>query len=292
MLINISGMLTDSSAARVHFPSRVYPDPSIQAFNRLAVVRGSTAARRSRLDRPLHFYHRRTGHRHDWLRDPDLRPDMAAYAAAYRAGRVAEYGPADSSGAWTTVGNWRGYGSIRHQGVAVWSESALVATVHRPAGTDACPSSTGVGHPSRRGRDLEAPRAQRMGSGRPCDGCEHAGQLPQFHPAIERGELGIAKAGIVESQCGWFSDRSLWLSGFRDVPWSRRKRDSHGFCRLAKACWRSALIDDLVDAIESVNADYTRHCRRARQIAEARTSKRTSVLRPSSRTCRCSQRPQ
>src|SRR2546422_192416 len=66
-------------------------------------------------------------------------------------------------------------------------------------------------------KDLDALRRHRW---RLVDPAAAAGTPDRYRAFIQRskGELGIAKSGYVESQCGWFSDRSVcYLASGRPV---------------------------------------------------------------------------
>jgi glycosyltransferase involved in cell wall biosynthesis len=83
-----------------------------------------------------------------------------------------------------------------------------------------------------------------------------------------KGELGIAKSGYVESQCGWFSDRSVcYLACGRPVV-----AQETGFSRVVptgKGLFAFSAIEEALEAIEQVSLDYRKHCRHARDLAEA-----------------------
>ena len=261
VLINISGMLTDSRLLEF-ISRRVYLDLD-PAFNQLwSAVDGIDV----RLDGHTHFITvglaiGTTGCAiptcgRTWLHT--LQPIVLAEWPVR---------PADSSGAWTTVGNWRGYGSIRHQGVLYGQKAhSLRQFIDLPERTRARLQPAWAIHPGEV-KDLEALRAHGWDL---VDPATVASTPDSYRNFIQqsKGELGIAKSGYVESQCGWFSDRSLcYLASGRPVV-----AQETGFSRFlptGEGLLAFSSIDDLVDAIESVNADYTRHCRRARQIAEA-----------------------
>jgi hypothetical protein len=80
-------------------------------------------------------------------------------------------------------------------------------------------------------------------------------------------ELGIAKTGYVESQCGWFSDRSIcYLASGRPVV-----AQDTGIRQLLPSgtgLLTFASIDELVAAVQSVRSGYEAHARAAREIAE------------------------
>ena len=79
-------------------------------------------------------------------------------------------------------------------------------------------------------------------------------------------EFMVAKSMYVRSRSGWFSDRSAcYLASGRPVIAQDTGRcDTHSAGLLT---FRSA--DEAVDAVEQVLADYPRHRRAARQIAES-----------------------
>lgn len=82
-----------------------------------------------------------------------------------------------------------------------------------------------------------------------------------------RAEFGVAKHGYVVTQGGWFSDRSVcYLASGRPVlvqdtglidwlPVGEGLLTFHG-------------VDDAIAGIEAINANYTRHRRAARAVAE------------------------
>jgi hypothetical protein len=81
-----------------------------------------------------------------------------------------------------------------------------------------------------------------------------------------RGEFGVAKHTYVATRCGWFSDRTeCYLAAGRpavvqDTGWSRHLPSGDGLLSFSTP-------DEAVDAIASVDADYTRHSAAARAIA-------------------------
>src|SRR5262249_3533723 len=125
--------------------------------------------------------------------------------------------PGRPGGAWTTVGNWRGYGSIEHDGVKYGQKA----------------------HSFRRIADLPSRTRARLQPGFSIHQDEihdlaalAAGNWDVVNPAIvagtpdayrrfiraSKGEFGIAKSGYVVSRCGWFSDRSAcYLASGRPV---------------------------------------------------------------------------
>jgi len=167
---------------------------------------------------------------------------------------------------WTTVGNWRGYGSVAYRGVQYgqkvhsmrplmplaartneWFELALDIHADERADLDALAAN---------GWHLLDPR-------------EVAGTPAKYAAFVResKGEFGLAKSGYVASNCGWFSDRSAcYLASGRPVVaqetgWSRWLAAGEGVVPFTS-------VDDAVAAVESVSHDYARHARAARAVAE------------------------
>jgi hypothetical protein len=89
-----------------------------------------------------------------------------------------------------------------------------------------------------------------------------------YQAFIERSkaEFGITTAGYLTSQCGWFSERSVgYLASGRPVL-----AQDTGFpewlpCGAGVLAFRS--VDEAVDAMTEIEANYDAHCRAAREIA-------------------------
>jgi hypothetical protein len=81
-----------------------------------------------------------------------------------------------------------------------------------------------------------------------------------------RAEFGIAKAAYVETQSGWFSERSAaYLASGRPVL-----HQDTGFpdwlpCGKGVFAFRSP--DEVIDAVSRIDSDYDVHCRAARELA-------------------------
>jgi len=179
--------------------------------------------------------------------------------------------------AFTTVANWRGYGSIDWRGkrygqkahslrklVALPEQTSerlcLALAIHRDEEDDLIALR-------RHGWALTDPR-------------EVAGS-PQRYAAFVRGskgELGIAKEGYVESRCGWFSDRSAcYLASGRPVV-----AQNTGFSRhlpVGEGLIPFSSTEEAATAIETVAGDYGRHAKAARALAESVFDSRTVLKR-------------
>jgi hypothetical protein len=168
--------------------------------------------------------------------------------------------------AFTTIANWRGYGSVQHEGVLYgqkahsWrplmplparsGEHFLIAlAIH--------PDETGdLSELDRYGWDLVDPSA--------------AAGDPNKYAAFIRGsmaELGIAKSGYAASRSGWFSDRSVcYLASGKPVL-----AQNTGFGRILPLGEGIVAFDDLDSAlagVQTIRADWNRHSQAARALAE------------------------
>jgi hypothetical protein len=174
--------------------------------------------------------------------------------------------PADGTGALTTVANWRGYGSIEYQGqfygqkVHAWRAfmSLPTRTTERivvALGID--PGET---------VDLQALAANRWQILDPARVTATPDTYGDFIRA-SKAELGIGKSGYVISRTGWISDRSIcYLASGRPVL-----AQDTGFGRFlpaGKGLLAFETMDDLLDGIARLNADYPAQARAARALAE------------------------
>ena len=96
--------------------------------------------------------------------------------------------------------------------------------------------------------------------------------------ARARAELLVAKQGYVEMRGGWFSDRSVcFLASGRPVLMSDTGLDD--WIEVGEGLLTFADAAGAVDGIDRINADYERHRRAARRLAE-RHFATTIVLPP------------
>jgi hypothetical protein len=166
----------------------------------------------------------------------------------------------------TTVANWRGYGSIEHGGVKYGLKAhSLRPMIDLPTRTDQrFRLALGI-HPDETS-DLTALRDNGWEL---VDPHSVAGGPDDYRRFIQgsKAEFGIAKSGYVMSGSGWFSDRSAcYLASGRpviaqDTGFGRRLPTGQGLLAFTDA-------DDVVHAIDDLQADYARHRTAARQIAE------------------------
>ena len=168
--------------------------------------------------------------------------------------------------AFTTVGHWRSYGSIEHDGVFYGQKAhsfrrflalpALVPERFQPALAI---------HPDEH-NDLAALEANGWTWLDPAEVARTPADYRRFIRG-SRAELGIAKSGYVASRCGWVSDRSLcYLASGRPVL--AQETGFSDFIPAGEGLLAFESTDDILAGIEQLRADYDRHARSARAIAE------------------------
>ena len=99
---------------------------------------------------------------------------------------------------------------------------------------------------------------------------EVAGNPEQYQRYIQasRGEFSCAKPSCTLFQNAWVSDRTLcFLASGRPVV--VQNTGPSAFLPDGEGMFRFSTIDEAVDAFATINADYDRHRRAARNIAEA-----------------------
>jgi hypothetical protein len=268
VLINISGILTDEelmAAAR----TKVYLDLD-PAFNQLWHAQG--------ID--MHF----DGHDRfvtvgqaigtpyctvptsgiDWI--PTVPPV------------VLEHWPAVPGGErFTTIGNWRGYGSVEHEGIKYGQKAHSMRDYMSLAARTDAPFLLALDiHPDET-PDIEA--LDRNGW-QIVDPATVAGDPDSYREFIagSQAELGIAKSGYVLSRCGWFSDRSAcYLASGKpvvaqDTAFGRFLPTGTGLLSFASE-------DDALAGVEAVRSDYSSHARAAREIAAEHLDSRKVLAR-------------
>jgi hypothetical protein len=166
----------------------------------------------------------------------------------------------------TTIGNWRGYGSIEHQGIFYGQKAhSLRPFLELPRRTSEKFLLALAIHPEE-SKDLAALAANGWQLVDPAQVAETPARYQQFIQG-SKAEFGIAKSGYVASRCGWFSDRSIcYLASGRPVL-----AQETGFSRFlptGTGLLAFQTIDDVLAGVEALNRDYARHARAARELAE------------------------
>jgi hypothetical protein len=166
----------------------------------------------------------------------------------------------------TTVGNWRGYGSIEHAGVFYGQKAhSLRQFITLPTRIKEKLFLALTIHPQEV-KDLDALARHGWRLLNPEQVAATPAAYQQFIQG-SRAEFGIAKSGYVAAQCGWFSDRSICYlasgrpviaqdTGFRDI------------LPIGHGLFAFRTIDDIVSSVENLRADYQRHASAARALAE------------------------
>ncbi len=166
----------------------------------------------------------------------------------------------------TTVANWRGYGSIDHDGVFYGQKAhSLRQIIDLPTKTSEKFILALAIHENET-KDLALLRDNGW---RLIDPNLVTSSPQRFQKFVQRskGEIGIAKSGYVHANCGWVSDRSLcYLASGRPVVAMET-----GFSRFippGEGMFAFSNVDEAVAAIDAMNSDYPKHRKAARAIAE------------------------
>lgn len=166
----------------------------------------------------------------------------------------------------TTVANWRGYGSVEHEGV-VYGQKAHAWRELFPVGRLSpmpCTPALAI-HP---GETTDLAALEQHGWSL-LDPAVVAGTAGAYHRFVtgSRAELGVAKSGYVASRSGWFSDRSAcYLAAGRPVVAQDTGFSDH--LPTGEGLLAFDGVDDAVDAVAAVSNEYERHRRAARALAE------------------------
>jgi hypothetical protein len=167
----------------------------------------------------------------------------------------------------TTIANWRGYGSIEHEGISYGQKAhSLRPFMTLPTLTQRRFSPALAIDPGEE-RDVAALAANRWALLNPSVA---AGTPDDYRRFIQGSwaEFGIAKQGYVVSRSGWFSDRSAcYLASGRPVL--AQETGFSQFLPTGEGLFRFETIDDVLAAIDALERDYARHARAARALAEA-----------------------
>jgi hypothetical protein len=260
VLINISGMLTDPALLEP-VPHRVYLDLDPAFIQLWHAVCGIDM----RFGAHTHFVTigQAIGKAgcavptcgREWI--PTLQPVVLDEWPV--AGRI-------THDALTSIANFRGYGSIEHDGVFYGQKAhSLRDFFPLPTRTREKFELALSIHPDEKA-DLDALAANGW---RLLDPAEVAGTPGSYREFIQgsKAEFGIAKSGYVHSRCGWFSDRSVcYLASGRPVI--AQDTGFSEFVPAGEGLFAFATQDDVLGAIDAVNADYGRHSRAARRLAE------------------------
>jgi hypothetical protein len=168
--------------------------------------------------------------------------------------------------AFTSVANWRGYGSVEHDGVFYGQKAHSVRQyIDLPLLTAEQFHVALAIHPDER-RDLAELGANHWVLLDPQRVCRSPRAYQQF-VRTSKAELGMAKSGYVVARTGWFSDRSIcYLACGRPVV--AHDTGFSQFLPTGDGLLTFTTSEDARDGVDRVARDYAHHARRARTIAE------------------------
>jgi hypothetical protein len=261
LLINIAGMLTDESLIS-HAPIRAYLDLD-PAFTQLwQEAQGIDM----RFAGHTHFVTVGQAIGRDGCMVPTCGRTWITTLQPVALAHWPECRTRPRLDAFTTVANWRGYGSIEYGSVFYGQKAhALRRLMALPTLTRQRLVLALAIHPDERS-DLVALASNGWRLVRPTRVAHTPAAYRRFIQR-SRAEVGIAKSGYVAAQCGWFSDRSVcYLASGRpvvaqDTGFGPYLPTGAGLLAFSTAEQASA-------AIEEVAGDYARHARASRAIAE------------------------
>lgn len=166
----------------------------------------------------------------------------------------------------TTVANWRGYGSIRTNGVFYGQKAhSLREVIDLPRRTGGRFELALAIHADE-SADLAALEANGWTLLDPGDVAASPEDYRRFIQG-SKAELGVAKSGYVAARCGWFSDRSVcYLASGRPVI-----AQETGFGEalpVGAGLFAFDTVEDVGAALEELQRDYEGQRRAARLIAE------------------------
>lgn len=260
LLLNVSGMLTDEDVL-ANVPVRAYLDLDpgfIQLWHAVEGIDMRFAG---------HTHHATIGHGIGTPESPV--PDCGIDWICTHQPVVLEHWPRAErtpTYGFTTLGNWRGYGSIEHDGVFYGQKVHSVRPLIELPRRTSVPVEAAFAIDPGETRDLQA--LQENGW-RLLDAAA-VGATPGSYSEFIRAstaELGIAKSGYVAARCGWFSDRSVcYLASGRPVL-----AQDAGFGDLlpvGEGLLSFSDLDTAVAGLETIMGNYSRHADAARALAE------------------------
>ena len=165
----------------------------------------------------------------------------------------------------TTVGHWRGYGSIRHGGVHYGQRAhSMRRLMTLPRLTDQAFRLALAIH-SDESDDIEALDTNGWLRVNPRSVAYDMWSYRRF-VRDSRAELSVPKSGYVASRSAWFSDRSAcYLASGRPVVAMSTGFESH--LPAGKGLLAFGDVFEAAECIAAVNADYSGHSAAARAVA-------------------------
>lgn len=259
LLLNVSGMLTDERLLEA-VAVRAYLDLD-PCFNQLWELAGDQRG----LDRHTHFVSVGQALGHPSCSVPTCGRDWIAWLPPVV---LAEWPVAVQPPPYgfTTVGHWRSYGPVEHEGVLygqkVHSVRALLELPRRSAARFQPALAI---HPGD-GGDRDALLAHGWDLLDPGVVASDPDSYRRFI-GESQAELGVAKSGYVASGSGWFSDRSAcYLASGRPVL--AQETGFGQFLPTGEGLLSFATTDEAAAGAQEIVAHYDRHAAAARALAE------------------------
>jgi hypothetical protein len=166
----------------------------------------------------------------------------------------------------TSVGHWRSYGSLVHDGIRYGQRAHATRELIRLPELSNIEVLLALGIDPGERDDLAA---LRLHGWRLTDPAQVASTPSAYRRFVQGSllELGIAKHGYVTSSSGWFSDRSVcYLASGRPVVAQDTGFSSWLPTGDGVLSFRTA--EEAASALDEVAGDYERHRRAARSLAE------------------------
>jgi hypothetical protein len=260
VLINISGMLTDPNLLEP-IPRRIYLDLDPAFIQLWHAVQGIDM----RFDAHTHFV--TVGLALGQI-DCPVPSCGRAWIPTLQPVVLDRWPVADTirHDALTTIGNWRGYGSIKYRGDFYGQKAhSLRPLIGLPQRTSEKFALALAIHSDEK-KDLTALAENGWHL---IDPTQVAATPAAYQWFIQgsKAEFGLAKSGYVLSRCGWFSDRSAcYLASGRPVL--SQETDFSRFLPTGEGLFAFKTVEDVLTALDALNSDYSRHARAAREIAE------------------------
>jgi hypothetical protein len=179
--------------------------------------------------------------------------------------------------AFTTIGNWRSYGSIEHRGVEYGQRAHSFRRLFDLPRLTAATFEPALAIHRDEERDL---RALREHGWHLVDSVDVAGTPERYADFIRssKAELGVPKLGYVASRSGWFSDRTAcYLAAGRPaLCWDT------GFSLEVETGAGLLTFEDVAGAaagVAQIESDWASHSAAARALAEERFDSRKVLAR-------------
>ncbi|MEA2093021.1 MAG: hypothetical protein U9P11_00485 [Pseudomonadota bacterium] len=164
----------------------------------------------------------------------------------------------------TTVCNWSAYGAVEHEGERYGQKDVeFLRLLELP------------GHVSRRlalavsGADAGTRQMFEAAGWSVCNAADISSDVSGYQRYIagSRGEFSAAKQAYVKTRSGWFSDRSVcYLAAGRPVI--VQDTGIGDWLTTGQGVLTFSSMDQAIDRIEQVEADYAAHCEAAIQVAD------------------------